>query len=672
MARDEIRRERDPRDSCESSSKRRRERSYDNHSPETSSSHHQSFRCLCVRKISLNYDADYVQEQLRKAFLPFRDVEIRTFKSSDRRLAIINFRHSDDAHRALKNKSQVYICDRSFNVEIWDERESLMRGIGRRHEKSNSPHQHHGFSYSKPTSSSVHRSSDLEERSRSPIRSSNRRPYNYGRGNRPDSMEHEPLNDPKATRTLFVGSLEPDIADAEVRHAFERCGGVEQVDVKHPNNSHAYAFVRFVNLDMAIQAKNKMNGNSIRSYHCKIGYGKPLLSNVLYISGLDNWRDAEELECFLNQFGTLVKLDWQYRQNYAVATFQSIEVAEEVNQQLKNLASRYPDRKLMVDFIEGELMKEVIPPPRQSSLMPLPNPFPIVQELIPNLRGNSLAFSSQFAATAFDLMRGNADPNPALFQSNLSAEDSRQRRNLPRQMESSNRINPLTRRPPQGQSSWFGRGASPIDSFLRQDMSDLSDPVLSSITTMPDLEAFLRPHIWSARLYTKKSLFQFRCFHVVGDETLSKELSKCPSFVSQDGDLNLQMPHQARTEATWMADAIEQIGKALAYSSNSSPPPFSVLLALQPSQESEKGGSGEMKIEAKRRPITCLVSYLRLKQRAGFLVPFSNYSDESSKYTILLLTPSSFAISLLKFSAPRLSSNLAFVDDFLVLLLLRN
>lgn len=537
-----------------------------------------------------------------------------------------------------------------------------MHGIGR---LEDSPPCHHRSSSRPP---SLYRPSPFDDRSRSPIRTPGRRSHNYGRGNRPDSTESEPLNDPKATRTLFVGSLEPDITDSEVLEAFERYGVVEQVDVKHPNNSHAYAFVRFKNLDMAIQAKNKMNGNCVRSYHCKIGYGKPLLSNVLYISGLDNWGDAEELECFLNQFGTLVKLDWQYRQNCASAVFQSIEVAEEVNQQLKNLAARYPDQRLMVDFIEGDLMKEVISAPRQSSLIPLPNPFPIVPELIPTLRGAPLSFPSQLMAATFDLVRGNPEPNVSLFQSN-SAEDVRQRRTLSRPMESSARIT-QPRRPVQ--TSRYGRSASPIDSFLRPDMSDLNDPVLSSITTMPDLEAFLRPHLWCASLYTKKSVFRFRCFHVVGDEALSKEISKCPSFTSPDGILCFHMPQQARTEATWMADAVEEIGKVLGDSSSAVP--FSVLLAL-PSLEIEKESSEV--IETVNRPLTCLVSYLRLKQRTGFLLPFSesalsNEAEEAFKYTVLLLTPSSFSISLLKFSAPRLSSNLAFVDDFLVLLLLRN
>lgn len=494
-------------------------------------------------------------------------------------------------------------------------------------------------------------------------------------------MESEPINDPKATRTLFVGSLEPDITESEVREAFERYGVVEQIDVKHPSSSHAYAFVRFANVDMAVVAKSKMSGNCIRSYHCKIGYGKPLISNVLYISGLDNWRDAEELECFLNQFGTLVKLDWQFRQNYATAVFQNTEVAEEVNQQLKTLALRYPDRRLMVDFIEGDINKDVLPAPRQSSLIPLPSTFTIMPELIP-----SLPFPNQFVAAAFDLMRGpagNNETNASVFAPS-STEDARLRRQ-PRLIDSTRQQRLIMGPPPRRlapASRFGGRGASPIDNLLRPDMTDLSDPVLSSIITMPDLEAFLRPHLWFARLYTKKSVFRFRCLHVVGDEKLAKELLQSPAFSSPEGVLCFQMVHQARTEASWMADAVEQINRVLG--DPSSQPPFSILLAL-PNQEEkieeEKNRDEEedSKMEFVKRPLTCLVSYLRLKQRAGFLTPLPTGTVDGGeegegylKYTLLLLTPSSFSLSLLKFAAPRLSSGLAFVDDFLVLLLLRN
>ncbi|VDM17327.1 unnamed protein product [Hydatigera taeniaeformis] len=580
--------------------------------------------------------------------------------------------HSRDAHRAYRCKHRVYIQDRAFSVEIWDEREPVSRGSGK-HEES-SPHRPR----SSPKPSTL-RPSPFDDRSRSPMRTPSRHSHYSNRGSRPGSMESEPLNDPKATRTLFVGSLEPDITESEVREAFERYGIVEQIDVKHPSSSHAYAFVRFANVDMAVVAKTKMGGNCVRSYHCKIGYGKPLISNVLYISGLDNWRDAEELECFLNQFGTLVKLDWQFRQNFATAVFQNTEVAEEVNQQLKALALRYPDRRLMVDFIEGDIQKDVISAPRQSSLIPLPSTFTIVPEFIP-----SLPFPNQFVAAAFDLMRGstgNSENNTSVFTSS-STDDARLRRQS-RPIDSA-RQQRLTMGPPSRRSvpasRFGGRGASPIDSLLRPDMTDLSDPVLSSIITMPDLEAFLRPHLWFARLYTKKSVFRFRCLHVVGDENLAKELPQSPAFSSEEV-LRFQMTHQARTEASWMADAVEQINAVLGDPSSS--PPFSILLAL-PNQgdkvEDEKieNEEGDLKTKFVKRPLTCLVSYLRLKQRAGFLTPFPTGTVDGGekngflKYTLLLLTPSSFSLSLLKFAAPRLSSGLAFVDDFLVLLLLRN
>ncbi|VDD75367.1 unnamed protein product [Mesocestoides corti] len=621
MGKDDRKREPECEGTQSSNLKRHRERSFEIHLSDTNSYQRRSF------------------QYLHNVFSSFGSVDVRIFKSSERRLALINFR--------------------PLNVEVWDESEPVLRDSGR-YEDSSPPRRR-----SSPRHAS--RRSPSCRRSRSPQRASGSRAHYSSRASRPASIEPEPINDPKATRTLFVGSLEPDITDSEVREAFERYGVVEQIDIKHPSSSHAYAFVRFVNVDMAILAKNKMSGNSVRSYHCKIGFGKPLISNMLYISGLDNWRDAEELECFLNQFGTLVSLDWQYRQNCATATFQNAEVAEEANQQLKALALRHPNRRLMVDF------KDMLQAPRQSSLIPLPTAFPMVPELISGLRP-PLPFQNPFVAAALDLMRGpgNSDNNASAFAP-APMEETRQRRPA-RQNDSTRHSRPFSgpHRRSAPSSRYGGCGTSPIDSLLRPDMNDTYDPVLSSIVTMPDLEAFLRPHLWSAQLYTKKSVFQFRCLYVVGDKALAKELPQCAAF--QTGSvLRFQMPQQARTEAAWMADAVVQINAALCDSSSSSPPPFSILLALSDQAEVDKD---ESRKDDLTRPLTCLVAYLRLKQRAAFLTPLPSTATQASadayKYTLLLLAPSSFSLSLLKFSAPRLSSGLAFVDDFLVLLLLRN
>lgn len=533
-----------------------------------------------------------------------------------------------------------------MSVEIWDESEPI------KHENPTDPDRHRQRSSPKRTTGSC--------RSRSPVNLDRGSRMRYSSHTRNDSIETEEINDPKATRTLFVGSLEPDITDLEVREAFERFAPVEQVDVKHPTISHAYAFVRFANVDLAVLAKTKMAGSSIRSFHCKIGYAKPLISNSLYISGLDNWRDQEELECFLNQFGTLISLNCQFGKNCATALFETAEVAVEVYRQLKLTSQRRPERRLLVDFADG--VCGVIPSdsqsmPRQSSLIPLPSTaFPMVTDPIPPGLRPQLGFPTPLMNAPFDLMRGVCGPDTSapIFNGATQVGDAyRHQQRLRQPLMSS-----LGRR--------FGSRDSPqiIDNLLLPEgTAKTNNPALSAIVGMTDLEAFLRPTIWSAHLHTKKSLFRFRCLHVVGDERLGVELSS-----HNDGrPLHLSMPQLAHIDASWMADAVQHLNNALA----ESPPQFCVLLALphanEATEESKKttdDGGDEI-----ARPLTCLVAYLRLKQRAALLS--SQKRDEDLPHACMLFTPSSFSLSLLKFCAPRLSSELAFVDDFLVILVMR-
>ncbi|VEL17164.1 unnamed protein product [Protopolystoma xenopodis] len=111
--------------------------------------------------------------------------------------------------------------------------------------------------------------------------------------------------DPSATRTLFVGGLEADISETEIHEAFSRFGSAEHVDIKRPatgvNGGHVYAFVRFANVDQAARAKAEMSGRCIRSLHCKIGFGKPIPSTAVYVSGRDIWGRTEALDRLLSR-----------------------------------------------------------------------------------------------------------------------------------------------------------------------------------------------------------------------------------------------------------------------------------------------------------------------------------------------------------------------------------
>ena len=82
----------------------------------------------------------------------------------------------------------------------------------------------------------------------------------------PNYLHHiAPEEDDKATRTLFVGNLEVTISDQDLKRIFEKYGSVEDIDVKRPppGQGNAYAFIKFLNLDMAHRCKVEMSGQYI-------------------------------------------------------------------------------------------------------------------------------------------------------------------------------------------------------------------------------------------------------------------------------------------------------------------------------------------------------------------------------------------------------------------------
>ncbi len=91
------------------------------------------------------------------------------------------------------------------------------------------------------------------------------------------------LNDKDVTRTLFIGNLDPDVDEIELRKLFDRFGYIEDIDIKRIPNKKPYAFIKYINLDMAHNAKMEMNDKLIGKFEIKIGFGK-LLSIIYYYS----------------------------------------------------------------------------------------------------------------------------------------------------------------------------------------------------------------------------------------------------------------------------------------------------------------------------------------------------------------------------------------------------
>ncbi|CAB4026812.1 msx2-interacting -like, partial [Paramuricea clavata] len=62
-----------------------------------------------------------------------------------------------------------------------------------------------------------------------------------------------------ATRTIFVGNIERNTNSAELKRMFERYGEIVDIDIKKQGTNGAYAFIQYLDITHAVDAKKQMN-----------------------------------------------------------------------------------------------------------------------------------------------------------------------------------------------------------------------------------------------------------------------------------------------------------------------------------------------------------------------------------------------------------------------------
>lgn len=174
----------------------------------------------------------------------------------------------------------------------------------------------------------------------------------------PNYLHHiPPEEDDKATRTLFVGNLEVTITEPDLRRFFERYGVVEDVDVKRPppGQGNAYAFIKFLNLDMAHRAKVEMSGQYIGKFQCKIGYGKATPSTRIWVGGLGSCVSFAQLDKEFDRFGAIRKIDYVKGEDHAYIQYDTIDAAQAACAGMRGYSLGGNDKRLRVDYAEPAL-----------------------------------------------------------------------------------------------------------------------------------------------------------------------------------------------------------------------------------------------------------------------------------------------------------------------------
>lgn len=320
------------------------------------------YKVLLATNLSNKYSDADVRDELVSAFRRYGNISAKVCQEGGERVAYLHFPTYEDAKSALHAKHRVQVCDRPIQLEP----------VPRHRQRSQSPQpdyhhlsppvprrmrlEHHRLQpppppLPPPPPPPVQPPLDLRpiERPFAPrFRRDETKKEKF-----PNYLHHvPPEDDDKATRTLFVGNLEVPITEPDLRRIFSRYGVVEDIDIKRPppGQGNAYAFIKFVNLDMAHRAKVEMSGQYIGKFQCKIGYGKATPSTRIWVGGLGSWTSMSVLEREFDRFGLIRKIEYVKGDSHAYIQFDSIDAATSACQQMRGAPLGGADKRLRVDF----------------------------------------------------------------------------------------------------------------------------------------------------------------------------------------------------------------------------------------------------------------------------------------------------------------------------------
>ena len=519
----------------------------------------------------------------------------------------------------------------------------------------------------------------------------------------PNYLHHiPPEEDDKATRTLFIGNLEVAISEADLRRIFERYGVVEDIDVKRPppGQGNAYAFIKFLNLDMAHRAKVEMSGQYIGKFQCKIGYGKATPTTRIWVGGLGPWTSLSHLEREFDRFGAIGKIDFVKGDNHAYIQYDSIDAAQAACQEMRGFPLGGPDKRLRVDFADPGPYNYApnYSPSRQnatsSQVEPYSDSAPRNREEWPSSRygnnnnNNSAGGDYEYDRNApppsgrrpppdyDDKRQGERGEYPSTSSNNNwnwwenSGQDSPgdrrnkrprtpdgdpERKRSRRPSASSNGVVHDERNSPRRSRAGdsIGRRTPDLDSSSGKEENRVV--INENVNSIVELVKCC-PGAWTGGLILKSSAFPSRMLYCSGDISLVDLFMKDPN----NEQPMLRITQRLRLDPPKLEDVSRRMNSSSGHC---------MLLATQGSNSSLQldRHSGEDGDRLLPRPFKNLVVYLKQKDAAGVITFYR--SETNSSGTLYAFPPCPFAFELLKKIAPNLHNDES--ADYLVVVVVR-
>ncbi|XP_051271281.1 putative RNA-binding protein 15B [Dicentrarchus labrax] len=330
------------------------------------------YKTLLISNLGSQVSDEDVEDALFHEFKKFGDVSVKLSHTPELgRIAYVNFRHPEDAKEARHAKSsRLVLGDRQLKIEpMYVRRRSVTPpDVGYLPLHAPYPYRQRSLSPPGPGVSNIRdlraRHYALETLGLSRERERlldyygmlDERGRPYGFPPMPVVEDLKPEDDQRATSNLFIGNLDGNVTEVELRRGFDKYGIIEDVVIKRPARGQggAYAFVKFQNLDMAHRAKVAMQGRLIGGNPIKIGYGKANPTTRLWVGGLGPGNSLAALAREFDRFGSIRNIDYVKGDSFAYIQYESLDAAQAACTQMRGFPLGGPERRLRVDFAKVE------------------------------------------------------------------------------------------------------------------------------------------------------------------------------------------------------------------------------------------------------------------------------------------------------------------------------
>ncbi|KAJ6734223.1 FLOWERING TIME CONTROL PROTEIN FPA [Salix purpurea] len=154
----------------------------------------------------------------------------------------------------------------------------------------------------------------------------------------------------KESNNLWVGNISREVADSDLMELFAQFGALDSVTTY---SARSYAFVYFKHVEDAKQAKDALQGTSLRGNQIKIEFARPAKpSKYLWVGGISSSVSEERLEEEFLKFGKIE--DFKFLRDRKIAYVEYLKL-EDAFEAMKNMnGKKIGGDQIRVDFLRSQ------------------------------------------------------------------------------------------------------------------------------------------------------------------------------------------------------------------------------------------------------------------------------------------------------------------------------